>query len=872
MGYLLALLPNIGDQMKVNMLENRFLKKILPFLIMIGWIFYAILFLIFKNNPNTSLLAGILSLVGQTGLDFFAAVLVARLFVIYTNKNIKKIAFLFFISFISAMLADGIYNVEINLWHLESLNTRMMLFFEIPFSAFLFFQQMAFGYIITFNNDTVTSKIKVAYMPYITASFLIFIAFMFGVSWKINYFSFVGFFQFIDTIFEAVGFTWAIICLARANTWTIRFIAVGYLLIVSSDLIIRYHVISGVISYLNIFELLWILGLLSMCIGFFIPINMGEKKAFHLLSINSIQSHLSIWTLMLWLISALLFSFAYYIFTSNVVGGLETINRNFLSMIIPFSILAIISSNYISNKISSPLLRIENKINDLMVRKKPVNLKKKEELNNPILEFIALENFVSKSFDLYNRKHEIEKEFVTIATQVAHDIRSPLAAINIAILDIASISENKRIMIKSACKRINDIANNLLYQSQDNDIRNHIASVDHTTSPELIYFILENIVAEKNYEYRGRPFKIILDGYQEASPCFSSINLTTFKRILSNIINNSVEALNPDGYVCIQLSCDKGYVDIMIQDNGCGIPPAVLPSITEDGFSYGKQTGTGCGLFHAKQHIEQMHGSLVISSDVDVGTTVRIRLLRTDFPDWFCDSILVTQNAHIVILDDDPSIHDAWNEKFSAFTNMTLSHFMTSADLMAQPSLEAELYLMDYELLAGDKNGLDVIEHLDLNRCSFLVTSCFEDSVVRKRCEIMGVKILPKPYVSSVPIILSSHAKQKPVLARYDLIFVDDSKNLTDAWELVALKAGKHILTFNNLESFEKVIQYIDLKTPIYIDSDLGCKIKGEQYAESLFHRGFKDLYLSTGHMPEYFGDLPWIRAIVGKEPPVDFI
>ncbi|WP_243753457.1 hypothetical protein [Legionella longbeachae] len=61
--------------------------------------------------------------------------------------------------------------------------------------------------------------------------------------------------------------------------------------------------------------------------------------------------------------------------------------------------------------------------------------------------------------------YEVRKN---IAELVAHDIRSPLAAINTALSDVTSIPENKRIMIRNAAKRINDIANNLLLQSKNN--------------------------------------------------------------------------------------------------------------------------------------------------------------------------------------------------------------------------------------------------------------------------------------------------------------------------------------------------------------------------------------------------------------------
>ena len=489
-----------------------------------------------------------------------------------------------------------------------------------------------------------------------------------------------------------------------------------------------------------------------------------------------------------------------------------------------------------------------------------------DEYKTIALTFIEEHNEITKlhqekSYHLARRK---------IATQVAHDIRSPLTAISIAVSDIASIPENQRIIIKSASQRINDIANSLLSQYVNTNTEKQNDFINDTVSSELIYFVLENIVAEKNYEYRGKPFNIILDEYENTYACFSNINLGAFKRILSNLINNSIEALNSDGVVSIRLICNSQFVEITIEDNGCGIAPDILPKITHDGFSHGKKKGTGCGLFHAKQYIEKISGSLTVSSEVGVGTKVAVKLLRSEPPKWFCENIPIYHNAHIVILDDDPSIHAAWAEKFSCFLNVTFSHFITAADLIAQSPLKATLYLVDYELLAEHKNGLEVIEYLHLNHCAFLVTSCFEDTRVRRHCEAMGVKIIPKPYVQFIPIIIAGDSNKKKALITYDLIFLDDAISLTEAWEMVALSAGKNILTCNKTDDLEMVLENIDPATPIYIDSELGGKIKGEQYAESLFHRGFTALYLATGHRSEYFGPLPWIKGIVGKEPPFD--
>ena len=92
-------------------------------------------------------------------------------------------------------------------------------------------------------------KLKKFYLPNIVLSILLLIIFIFGIPWKIDYFSVVGLFQSLDTFIEASSFALATICLARSKNKVLHFIAIGYLIIISSDFVIRYYVVSGKIPY-----------------------------------------------------------------------------------------------------------------------------------------------------------------------------------------------------------------------------------------------------------------------------------------------------------------------------------------------------------------------------------------------------------------------------------------------------------------------------------------------------------------------------------------------------------------------------------------------------------------------------------------------
>ena len=44
-------------------------------------------------------------------------------------------------------------------------------------------------------------------------------------------------------------------------------------------------------------------------------------------------------------------------------------------------------------------------------------------------------------------------------------------------------------------------------------------------------------------------------------------------------------------------------------------------------------------------------------------------------------------------------------------------------------------------------------------------------------------------------------------------------------------------------------------------------EVRGEEIIREVYEKGFRNLYLTTGHSPETFPPLPWIRGIVGKGP-----
>jgi two-component system CheB/CheR fusion protein len=122
------------------------------------------------------------------------------------------------------------------------------------------------------------------------------------------------------------------------------------------------------------------------------------------------------------------------------------------------------------------------------------------------------------------------------------------------------------------------------------------------------------------------------------------VDVASIQQVLMNLVLNAVESL-PDGRGTVWVSTglaaarpepgehevvapatsELGHVQLLVEDNGCGMPPEILRRIFEPFFTT-KFTGRGLGLAGAQGIVRAHRGGLYVSSTVGEGTRFRVLL------------------------------------------------------------------------------------------------------------------------------------------------------------------------------------------------------------------------------------------------------
>jgi signal transduction histidine kinase len=245
------------------------------------------------------------------------------------------------------------------------------------------------------------------------------------------------------------------------------------------------------------------------------------------------------------------------------------------------------------------------------------------------LELLAL--FSSQAAVAIRTTHELERlrsgalaALGRMATQVAHEVRNPLAGL--------------RLYARHLEQR-------LIRAQEDEGVelaRKIAGTVDHLAAvvseitafgrtPELkrtptdLAALLDECMTFARAKVAREDIEVTRVHDPACPP--ATVDPREMRKALLNLILNGLEALGPGGRFSMVTSFAPATrtISITLQDTGGGMSEATLARVF-DLFFTTKPEGTGLGMALARSVIERHHGELAIKSEVGHGTRVTIRL------------------------------------------------------------------------------------------------------------------------------------------------------------------------------------------------------------------------------------------------------
>lgn len=440
-----------------------------------------------------------------------------------------------------------------------------------------------------------------------------------------------------------------------------------------------------------------------------------------------------------------------------------------------------------------------------------------------------------------------------VQAQVAHDILSPLAALNVAVDRMkAGGPEDSPHLLRSAVRRMKDIAKDLLDKNRKADLDPGAMASPVASSP--VSGLVEEVVAEKRLQVEGGRVEIDAPTDPQSYGLFVSANEAELKRVLSNLIENAVEATAPSGRVTVRVAAEAQQVSISIVDSGKGIPAEIVPHLGKQGFTHDKPHGSGLGLFHARSFVERCGGSLAIRSAVGRGTTVEIRLPRRAAPAWFVDQIVLEPGMTVLVLDDEEAIHATWDQLLapSVAAGVRIVHFREPRDLqawLAQHRSERFLGLIDYELAGQASSGLDLIDQEGIAKSSLLVTNHHTEPALLQRILDRGVKLLPKELVGQIPIMQVLQESGMAPLSNVRVLVIDDDEMIHWAWRQQQKRLDlAAVRTFPSMEACDSAQVQYETFDLAFVDLRIaGTSWPMDRTIRFLKGRGVRRVYIATG-------------------------
>ena len=217
-----------------------------------------------------------------------------------------------------------------------------------------------------------------------------------------------------------------------------------------------------------------------------------------------------------------------------------------------------------------------------------------------------------------------------VARRLAHEIKNPLTPIQLSAERIKhklydQVDENLKDTLDRSTRTIVQQVESM--KEMVNAFSSYAQPVRAKLAPLNVNSLIKDVCELHRSTFNNITYELILD--QELPEI--KANTSALRQVLNNLIINAMHALEeiPDGkliiHSCIAEKVKGQYIDIIIEDNGPGIPIDIQDSLF-DPYVSSKSKGSGLGLAIVKRIVEEHSGTVWAKESHIGGTAMYVRL------------------------------------------------------------------------------------------------------------------------------------------------------------------------------------------------------------------------------------------------------
>lgn len=296
-------------------------------------------------------------------------------------------------------------------------------------------------------------------------------------------------------------------------------------------------------------------------------------------------------------------------------------------------------------------------------------------------------------------------------TNISHELKTPLTLISGPIQELAARNPSDKLLklVKRNTQRLQDLISQLL-DIQKLEAGKYQFKFDYIDLPQYLrthVLSFESMASVKN---------IALNLSQESGSFLAYVDIDKLSKIIDNLLSNAIKysEKNSNIHVTATYENEPKCFELIVNDEGIGISDEDLPFVFDRFYQVNSDSyrGVGVGLALVKELVNNLQGTINVTSKIGVGTRFTVTL-PVDESYWKLQFPVI--ESKVEQYETDPEI---WNEELSLLNVKSQKDTEKELVLIVDDNIDMQEYLRlllqeNYEIITA-ANGKEGIEKANL--------------------------------------------------------------------------------------------------------------------------------------------------------------